>query len=197
MALYGYARVSTKQQELADNGIEVQVHDLLETGVPENNIYKDVATGATLDRPAFEELRSVLKSGDILVVTKLDKIARSASQGIQIIDDFLTRGISVDIINMGKLNNTPSGQLIRTVMLAFAEFEKDMIIERTQAGKAIARQKPGFKEGRPQALNERQKQQALDLLKDHSYSEVAELTGVSSRTLMRYKAYAQKDVQKW
>ena len=135
MALYGYARVSTKQQELADNGIEVQVHDLLETGVPENNIYKDVATGATLDRPAFEELRSVLKSGDILVVTKLDKIARSASQGIQIIDDFLTRGISVDILNMGKLNNTPSGKLIRTVMLAFAEFEKDMIIERTQAGK--------------------------------------------------------------
>ena len=131
-------------------------------------------------------------SGDTLVVTKLDRIARSASQGIQVIDDFLTRGISVDILNMGKLNNTPNGKLIRTVMLAFAEFEKDMIVERTQAGKAIARQKSGFKEGRPPALNKRQKQQALDLLKDHSYSEVAELTGVSPRTLMRYKAYATK-----
>ena len=93
---------------------------------------------------------------------------------------------------MGKLNNTPNGKLIRTVMLAFAEFEKDMIVERTQAGKTIARQKPGFKEGRPPALNKRQKQQALDLLKNHSYSEVAELTGVSPRTLMRYKANALK-----
>ena len=192
MALYGYARVSTKQQELTGNGLEVQVHDLLEAGVPENNIYKDAATGATLDRPSFEELRSILKSGDTLVVTKLDRIARSASQGIQIVDDFLTKGISVDILNMGKLNNTPNGKLIRTVMLAFAEFEKDMIVERTQAGKAIARQKPGFKEGRPHALNKRQKQQALDLLKNHSYSEVAELTGVSPRTLMRYKACATK-----
>ena len=133
MALYGYARVSTKQQELTGNGLEVQVHDLLEAGVPENNIYKDAATGATLDRPSFEELRSILKSGDTLVVTKLDRIARSASQGIQIVDDFLTKGISVDILNMGKLNNTPNGKLIRTVMLAFAEFEKDMIVERTQA----------------------------------------------------------------
>ena len=192
MALYGYARVSTKQQELTGNGLEVQVHALLGAGVPENNIYKDAATGATLDRPSFEELRSILKSGDTLVVTKFDRIARSASQGIQIIDDFLTRGISEDILNMGKLNNTPNGKLIRTVMLAFAEFEKDMIVERTQAGRAIARKKPGFKEGRPPALNKRQKQQALDLLKNHSYSEVAELTGVSPRTLMRYKACATK-----
>ena len=90
MALYGYARVSTKQQELTGNGLEVQVHALLGAGVPENNIYKDAATGATLDRPSFEELRSILKSGDTLVVTKFDRIARSASQGIQIIDDFLT-----------------------------------------------------------------------------------------------------------
>ena len=66
MALYGYARVSTKQQELTGNGLEVQVHDLLEAGVPENNIYKDAATGATLDRPSFEELRLILKSGDTL-----------------------------------------------------------------------------------------------------------------------------------
>ena len=122
-----------------------------------------------------------------LVVTKFDRIARSASQGIQIIDDFLTRGISVDILNMGKLNNTPNGKLIRTVMLAFAEFEKDMIVERTQAGRAIARKKPGFKEGRPPALNKRQKQQALDLLKNHSYSEVAELTG-GKRLKIRYLA---------
>ena len=142
MALYGYARVSTKQQELTGNGLEVQVHDLLEPGIPENNIYKDTATGATLDSPSFQELRLFFYSGDTLVVTKLDRIARSASQGIQIIDDFLTRGISVDILNMGKLNNTPNGKLIRTVMLAFAEFEKDMIVKRTQGGaKPVT---PGF-----------------------------------------------------
>ena len=93
---------------------------------------------------------------------------------------------------MGLVVNTPTGRLILHIMFAFAEFERDMIVQRTSEGKAIARMKPGVTEGRPSALNKKQKQQALELLKTHSYTEVAELTGVSRRTLMRYKAYAER-----
>lgn len=72
-------------------------------------------------------------------------------------------------------------------MLAFAEFERDMIIERTQEGKAIARRQPDFREGRPRLYNKKQIQHALELLKDHSYRQVTELTGISKSTLIRAK----------
>ena len=83
-----------------------------------------------------------------MVVTKLDRIARSAMQGIELVQKLLDRGITVHVLNMGLLDNTPTGKLIRNIMLAFAEFERDMIVERTQEGKAIAKLNPEFREGR-------------------------------------------------
>ena len=94
----------------------------------------------------------MLQAGDKLVVTKLDRIARSASQGIELVQTLLDKGITVHVLNMGLLDNTPTGKLIRNIMLAFAEFERDMIIERTQEGKAIARRQPDFREGRPPSI---------------------------------------------
>ena len=78
------------------------------------------------------------------MVTKLDRLARSAGEGISLINDLMAKGIKVHILNMGLLDNTPTGNLIANILLAFAQFERDMILEWTQAGKAIARQKPGF-----------------------------------------------------
>lgn len=185
MAIYGYARVSTKGQEKNGNSLEAQEEALREKGA--TVIYKDAFTGTTMDRPEFDKLKAVLKAGDTLMVTKLDRIARSASQGIQIVDDFLKQGVCVNILNMGTMDNTANGKLIRNIMFAFAEFERDMIVQRTMEGKAIARTKPGFREGRPRALDKRHKDKALELLKTYSYSEVSEMVGVSKRTLMRYK----------
>lgn len=74
-----------------------------------------------------------------MVVTKLDRIARSATQGIALIQSLLDRGIVVHVLNMGLMDNTPTGKLIRNIVLTFAEFERDMIVERTQEGKAIAK----------------------------------------------------------
>lgn len=190
MAIYGYARVSTKGQEKNGNSLEAQEKALAENGA--SQIFKDTFTGTKTDRPEFDKLKSQLKSGDTLIVTKLDRLARSASEGSKMVESFLNDGISVRILNMGLVDNTPTGRLILHIMFAFAEFERDMIVQRTSEGKAIARMKPGFTEGRPSALNKKQKQQALELLKTHSYTEVAELTGVSRRTLMRYKAYAER-----
>ena len=101
-----------------------------------------------MERPVFNSLLGKLQTGDTLVVTKLDRFARNADDGGKQIKDLLDRGISVHVLNMGLIDNTPMGKLIMHVVLAFAEFERDMIVERTQAGKAIARQKPGYHEGR-------------------------------------------------
>ena len=106
-----------------------------------------------MDRPEFSKLMSILKSGDRLVVTKLDRFARTTAGGIETINELLNRGVSVHIINMGLIDNTPTGRLIVTVLLAFAEYERNMIVERTTTGKAVAKAtKPGWREGRKEKI---------------------------------------------
>ena len=86
---------------------------------------------------------------------------------------------------MGLVEDTPTGRLILNVMLAFAEFERDMIVERTQEGKAIAKQKSDFKEGRPKKYGRKQIEHALQLLENNSYKQVESMTGISKSTLIR------------
>lgn len=144
--IYGYARVSTAGQAKDGNSLEAQEKALKENGAVK--IYMDAYTGTKKHRPELDRLMRVLKSGDTLVVTKLDRIARSTVHGTQIVGELLDRDIRINVLNMGVMDNTPNGKLIRTIFFAFAEFERDMIIERTQEGKEVARQKPGYKEGR-------------------------------------------------
>lgn len=79
-------------------------------------------------------------------------------------------------------------KFVLQIMFAFAEFERDMIVERTQEGRAIARRQPNFREGRPKKFSRKQIEHALELLQDHSYTQVTELTGISKATLARAKA---------
>lgn len=145
--IYGYARVSTKGQDLYGNSLKDQEAKLREAGCEE--IYHDSFTGTKMDRPEFGKLMASLKAGDRLVVTKLDRFARTTSGGIDTIRELLGRGVSVHILNMGLIDNTPTGRLMVTMLLAFAEFERDMIVERTATGKAVAREThPGWREGR-------------------------------------------------
>lgn len=145
--LYGYARVSTKGQARDGNSLEDQTSKLYEAGA--EVIYSDSFTGKKMDRPEFDKLKAVLKEGDTLIVTKLDRIARSATQGSELVQSFISRGVKVHVLNMGFMDNSPTGKLIMNVMFAFAEFERDMIIQRTSEGKEIARSKEGYREGRP------------------------------------------------
>lgn len=146
--LYGYARVSTAGQATKGNSLEDQLELLINAGCAKPNIFKESYTGTKMERPVFNSLLEKLQPGDTLVVTKLDRFARNADDGGNQIKRLLDRGISVHVLNMGLIDNTPMGKLIMHVVLAFAEFERDMIVERTQAGKTIARQKPGYHEGR-------------------------------------------------
>lgn len=145
--IYGYARVSTKGQERYGNSLDDQEKKLRENGC--EVIFTDSFTGTKMDRPEFTKLCGVLKPGDKLVVTKLDRFARTAADGAKTIQGLVAKGVEVNILNMGRADNTPMGKLMITILLAFAEFERDMIVERTTTGKAVARAtKPGYHEGR-------------------------------------------------
>lgn len=148
--IYGYARVSTIGQATDGNSLEDQERKLRENGATE--IFVDAFTGTKIDRPEFQKLLEKVKAGDTIIATKLDRVSRSASQGIALVDELLAKGVSLHILNMGVMNNTPTGKLIRNIMFSFAEFERDMIVERTREGKAIARQTPGYKEGRKEKV---------------------------------------------
>lgn len=145
--IYGYARVSTKGQAKDGNSLESQEKTLLEHGA--SIIYKDSFTGTKRHRPELDKLLSVVKRGDTLVVTKLDRIARSTTHGCELIKSLLEKGVAVNVLNLGLMDNTPNGKLIRTIFFAFAEWERDIIIERTSEGKEIAREREDYQEGRP------------------------------------------------
>ena len=129
---------------------------------------------------------SVLQEGDTLVVTKLDRIARTARKGLELVDRLNGLGVSVRILNMGgAIDGSPLGRLMRTMLFAFAEFERDLIVERTQEGKRIAKQRPDFREGRPRKYTEAQLSHAMSLLEDKSFAQASKLTGISVSTLKR------------
>ena len=141
-----------------------------------------------MDRPKFLNLLEVLQEGDTLVVCKLDRFARTAIEGVQVVRELFERGIRVHILNMGLVENTLTGNLILTVMLAFAEYERGTIVERTPTGKAIARQDPNFKDGRPKKFTPEQIQLALSLLEQgKTYRQITTMTGISKSTLIRAK----------
>ena len=190
---FAYARVSTRKQSRDGNGLDDQIAKLTAVGFDELII--EEFTGYNNKRPKFDELIQRLQKGDTLIVTKLDRFARSTATGSTLINELLQRGVAVHILNMGLIDNTPTGRLITNIMLAFAEYERDLIIERTQAGKEIARTKNGFRDGRP-PIDQKKKDFAANLiLNDHkSYTEVSELTGLSKSTLIRAVRYAKANI---
>lgn len=182
---YGYIRVSTRGQASEGNGLEAQREALKAAGA--EKLFEDVMTGRVVDRPAFDEMLAKVQSGDEIIVTKLDRFARSVGQASELITKLIDDGVIVNVLNVGKLDNSSTGTLMRNMLLSFAQFERDLIVERTQEGKAIARQKPGYHEGRPQKFSRQQIEHALELLDNHSYSQVSEMTGISKSTLIRKK----------
>lgn len=183
--IYGYCRVSTPAQEKDGHSLEAQSDELYRQGA--EIIWSDTFTGTRTDRPQFQKLLGVLQAGDTLLVTKIDRIGRSVGQVNDVITELLSRGVTVHVLNLGVLDASPTGQLIRTIMLAFAQFERDMIVQRTQEGKAIARKNPSYREGRRPKFSREQINHALEMLEDNSYSQVERMTGISKSTLIRAK----------
>lgn len=179
--IYGYARVSTQGQAREGNSLEIQEKELQKSGA--EIIYKEAYTGTKKERPEFDKLLSELKEGDTLVATKLDRIARNAAEGEQIVTELFQKGVTVRILNMGTIDDSPIGKVTMQVFFAFAEFERNMIVERTQAGRVAS----GNLGGRPKKYSRKQMEHAMELLESNSYTQVEEMTGISKATLAREK----------
>lgn len=135
--IYGYARVSSIGQAKDGNSIEAQTTALQERGC--DVICQEAYTGTTTERPELAKILAKIQKDDTLMVTKLDRFSRSAAEGVSLIKELNEKGIIIEILNMGRADNTPMGKLMVTMLLAFAEFEHDQIIERFSTGKAVAK----------------------------------------------------------
>ena len=187
ITIYGYCRVSSKSQ-LENNSLEQQVIEI-KNKYCNADIYEEQFTGTTTVRPVLTEVVSKVSKGDMLVVSKLDRLARNVKEGIEIIEMLFNKGVSVHVLNIGLLEDTTMGKFFLTTMLAVSEMERNMILERTQAGRAVARTKSGYIEGRPKKFTKLNIEHALSLLSVNggtmSYKEVSLATDISKSTLIR------------
>lgn len=182
--IIGYARVSTRGQARTGNSLEDQVQKLKEAGATE--IYRDAWTGTKRSRPGLDEALAKIEKGDTFMCCKLDRVARSISQGSELIRELIGKGVRVHILNIGIMDDTPASRLITNIFFAFAEFERDMIVERTQEGKEAAKEKGGYREGRPATYTDDQIGKAKRLMgRGMAIKRVSELTGIGESTIRR------------
>lgn len=175
----GYARVSTSDQNL-----ELQLAALNEAGC--SRIYQEKISGAKKERPELDRLLDQLRPNDIIVVWKLDRLARSTHHLLELVELIREAKASFQSLSEPWADTTShAGKMIMTVFAGIAEFERDLIRERTGAGR-IAAVKRGIRFGRPEKMNAEQKSLALRLLKeDKSVSEVAKAFNVHKTTIYR------------
>lgn len=178
--VYGYARVSTPEQ---DAGLQV---DALGAAGCER-VLTDVASGKLDRRPQLDLLRETVLGGDTVVVWRLDRLGRSMPHLLQVVGEFGERGVQFRSLSEAIDTTTAGGRLIFHVMGALAEFERELIVERTRAGLAAAKAR-GHAGGRPRAMSANQVQVARQMRDSGRYSAqaIADALGVSRRTVYRY-----------
>jgi DNA invertase Pin-like site-specific DNA recombinase len=178
--LIGYARVSTRDQKP-----HLQLDALQEAGC--ERIFEETASGAKRDRPELKAVLDFMRAGDNLVVWKLDRLARSTRQLLETVEALELRGIELKILTQNIDTTSAGGRLIFTVFSAIAEFEREIIRERTRAGLDAARSR-GRTGGRPRALSDKDLKEARVLLTDPEITveDVARRLGVGPSTLYRY-----------
>lgn len=176
----GYARVST-----SDQNTDLQLDALNNSGC--NKIFEEKASGAQRDRPELKSALEYARQGDIIVVWKLDRLARSLKQLIETVEDLEKRGIGFQSITEAIDTSTSSGRLVFHIFAALAEFERNIIRERTKAGLTAAKER-GRTGGRPSKLSDKDIEIAKAMLLNPNITakEVANKMGVSFATLYRY-----------
>ena len=179
----GYARVSTKEQSL-----DVQIDALNQAGCHE--VYREVSSGARVERPVLNDLLRHLRAGDVVVIWKLDRLGRSLTHLVTLVNDLHARDVGLQSLHDPIDTTTPQGRLCFNVFASLAEFERDLIRERTHAGLASARAR-GRKGGRPKGLSPQAEPIAYaaeTLYRDRilSVREIAKRLGISKGTLYAY-----------
>lgn len=178
--LIGYARVST-----VDQNLDLQKDALQAAGC--ERLFTDTASGAKADRPGLTQALQQCRSDDTLVVWKLDRLGRSLPHLVETVRDLVARGVGFKSLQENIDTTTSGGKLIFHLFASLAEFERDLIRERTNAGLSAARAR-GRKGGRPKGVDEKKRKAALSLKKDpeRSIGEICEIVGISRNTYYKY-----------
>lgn len=179
----GYARISTRGQNL-----DLQIDALKKEGC--QKIYKDIISGSLSNRPALDKLLEDVSSDDVIVIWKLDRLGRSLKNLVDLINTLNEKGVGLKSINDPVDTTTPQGRLIFNIFGSLAEFERELIRERTIAGLEAAKEK-GIFGGRPKGLSKKAQNIALTaeyLYKEQklSVNEILEQLGIGRATLYRY-----------
>ena len=187
--LIGYARVSTNEQNL-----DLQRDALKKAGC--EKVYVEQASGSKSSRPELAKTIDMLREGDTLVVWRLDRLGRSLKHLIELVTELEESGIGFKSLTESMDTTTNNGKLIFHIFGALAEFERNLIRERTQAGLAAARAR-GRKGGRPPALDDERKAMAINLYNsgEHSVEEICQTMGISRPTLYTYLRKAKEGGQ--
>ena len=180
--LVGYMRVSTAEQNLA-----LQRDALLAAGVASERIYEDTCSGAVTSRPGLTRALDVAREGDALVIWKLDRIGRSLRHVVELVDGLQGRGVGLKVLTGGIDTTNSTGRLVFGIFATLAEFERDLILERTMAGLAAARAR-GRAGGRPRLMTRAKLRTAMAMMADrgNAAADVAEQLGISVSTLYAY-----------
>lgn len=182
--IYGYCRATTQKQielgylEEQKNRIRERYFDSImynEKSIDMNN------------KPEFEKLIKILTPGDTLVVTTLDRFAKSIEDAYDVIKRLRENDINLHILNIGLIDDSILGRIIYDTLTAVSEFDKALLVERIQTGKNKAKKSKGYKEGRPKKYSKETIEEALNMLNSYSYKKVEEMTGISKSTLIRAK----------
>jgi DNA invertase Pin-like site-specific DNA recombinase len=176
----GYARISTLEQNL-----DLQIDALKQAGC--EKIITDELSGSVAERPGLNKLKEVLRKGDILVVWRLDRLGRTLKHLIEWVNELEQQGIGFNSLQETIDTTTSSGKLIFHIFAALAEFERNLIRERTRAGLEAARTR-GRQGGRPKILPENKRELAVKLYasKEHSVKEICQMMSISKPTLYKY-----------
>lgn len=180
--LVGYMRVST-----ADQNLGLQRDALVAAGISLDRIYEDVCSGRAVDRPGLSRALDVARDGDALVIWKLDRIGRSLPHVVGLVGDLQKRGVGLKVLTGDVDTTTATGRLVFGIFATLAEFERDLIHERTMAGLTAARAR-GRSGGRPRVMTRQKLKAAMALMadRDNAAREVAAQLGVSLSTLYAY-----------
>jgi DNA invertase Pin-like site-specific DNA recombinase len=178
--LVGYARVSTYDQNL-----DLQKDALAQAGC--ENVFMDHISGAASERPGLEEAVAYVREGDTLVVWRLDRLGRSLRHLIDLVGHLEEKGIGFKSLQESIDTTSSGGKLIFHIFGALAEFERNLIRERTSAGLTAARAR-GRKGGRPKALDPQKRKVAIKLYeaRDHTVQEICKMMGISKPTFYNY-----------
>lgn len=186
MTTYGYARVSTADQKLEAQEAELRAASC-------NVIFKEIVSGASKARPQLDNLLTIAASGDTIIVTSLDRLGRTLSDLIHLVESFAERGIHLRSLREQLDTSSATGRLIFHVFGAIAEFERELIRERTKRGLAAAKA-AGRKGGRPALLTPEKLATANDLIENKKLTAAAtaRVLNVSKSTLRRARSRGRK-----